>query len=69
MSSAALEHLAWIELNFERGASSVTRELSNRDSGMDPQMPTVKLACAISQPKGPSICRKSWRSGMYRDVL
>ena len=24
---------------------------------------------AISHPKGPSICRSSWRSGMYRDVL
>ena len=33
MSSAALEHLAWIELNFERGTPSAAREPSNRDSG------------------------------------
>ena len=64
MSSAALEHLAWIELNFERGTPSAARELSNRDSGMEPHTPTVKFACAISHPRGPSICLRSWRSGM-----
>ena len=36
MSSAVLEHLAWVELNFERGTPSAAREPSNRDSGMDP---------------------------------
>ena len=69
MSNAALEPFAWIELNFERGTPSAVRDLSNRDSGMDPQTPTVKFACPISQPRGPSIFRRSWRSGMYRDVL
>ena len=43
MSSAALEHLAWIELNFERGIPSAARDLSNRDSGMEPHTPTVKF--------------------------
>ena len=33
MSSAALEHLAWIELNFERGTPSAAREPSNRVKG------------------------------------
>ena len=67
MSSAALEHLAWIELNFERGTPSAARELSNRDSGMEPHTPTVKFACAISHPKGPSICLRSGRArGLIR---
>ena len=30
---------------------------------------TVKMACAISKPKGPSICRRIYRGGMYGDVL
>ena len=40
MSSAALEHLAWIELNFERGTPSVARELRTEILEWIPKRPS-----------------------------